>query len=263
VVSSGTGDPVLFVHGSAGALDEFESQVERLSGRFRTIVYSRRFHPPNPPPHTGDRYTIGEHAADLIAILEGVKSPAHVVGASYGAYVALFAALERPALMRSLVLCEPPVLPLLQETSAGEEEYRRFQREALMPARAAFARGEDGEGVGAFLDGILGRRGAFDALTPPVRRRLLRFAAELRLEFSTPPESYMPMPPAARVRALPTPMLLLTGERSPVMFRMIADALARMLPGVQRIAIPDAGHAMHISNPEYFNACIERFFHLH
>ena len=55
-------------------------------------------------------------ADDLAALIRKLKlAPAHIVGVSYGAYVALFLAARHPELVRSLVLSEPPVLRWLPE----------------------------------------------------------------------------------------------------------------------------------------------------
>ena len=56
--------------------------------------------------------TASVHVADRGALVNELKAtPAHLVGNSYGAYIALALAVDSPELMRSLVLREPPSLP--------------------------------------------------------------------------------------------------------------------------------------------------------
>ena len=104
-----------------GICTRFRTQAQTFATRFRVIAYSRRFYPPNAPPRAQDVNALSTHVADLRALIKELKAtPAHLVGYSYGAYVALALAVDHPELVRSLVLGEPPVLPLLSRTAVGE-----------------------------------------------------------------------------------------------------------------------------------------------
>jgi len=56
------------------------------------------------------------NVADLVELI--IKrlnlGPAHIIGHSYGAFIALYLAFEHPDLVKTLVLGEPPVLSLLE-----------------------------------------------------------------------------------------------------------------------------------------------------
>ena len=43
----GSGDPVLFVHGSSSDLRTWERQIPAIGAQFRAIAYSRRYARPN------------------------------------------------------------------------------------------------------------------------------------------------------------------------------------------------------------------------
>src|SRR5215204_4516236 len=114
----GEGEPIVFVHGTLGDLNVFRTQAQTFATRFRVISYSRRYHAPNAPPRAQDVYPLSAHVADLGALVKELKAtPAHVVASSYGAYIALALAVDHPELVRSLVLGEPPILPLLSRTA--------------------------------------------------------------------------------------------------------------------------------------------------
>ena len=187
-VEQGRGDPVIFVHGSLGDYRLWGAQMAPFGERYRAIAYSRCYHWPNAQP--GDRvtYAVAQHAADLSALIESLGlAPAHVVGSSYGALTALTLAVERPALVRSLVLGEPPLLPWLAQQPDGGDLVEAFMATSFGPAAQAFARGEAEAGIRLFIDGVLGA-GAFEQRPPEARAAMLDNAAEMRTETTTPSE---------------------------------------------------------------------------
>ena len=134
----GKGEPLIFVHGTLGDLHTFQAQLQTFATSFRVIAYSRRFSPPNAPPRETDVNPLSNHVADLRALITQLKAtPAHLVGNSYGAFVALALAVDHPELVRSLVLGEPPVLSLLPpsqwEKARNRRHYGRHLRAAWRP----------------------------------------------------------------------------------------------------------------------------------
>jgi pimeloyl-ACP methyl ester carboxylesterase len=133
----GKGEPLVFVHGTLGDLHTFQAQLQTFATSFRVIAYSRRFSPPNAPARETDVNPLSNHVADLRALITQLKAtPAHLVGNSYGAYIALALSVDHPELVRSLVLGEPPVLSLLppsQWEKARNRDYGRHLRTAWRP----------------------------------------------------------------------------------------------------------------------------------
>jgi pimeloyl-ACP methyl ester carboxylesterase len=250
----------VFVHGTLGSMKDFPSQVELFSNSHRVITYSRRFHPPNPIEQSGDSYSLSVHAADLAELIQALDAaPACVIGSSYGGYVALCCAIRHPGLIQRLVLGEPPMLPLLKKTPAGVTAFHEFERDTLLPARAAFEGGNDALGVKMFFDGVSGRPGTFDLLPAPSRDKLMESAGVLRFELLTSPDEYMPVIPEDQIHATDVPVLLLTGQKSLHVFSMVTDELERQLPDTYRVAVPGAGHAMHLANPGFYNQVVREF----
>lgn len=259
-IEQGKGEPLVFVHGTLGSMNEFSAQFDFFSPACRVIAYSRRFHPPNPVVQSEDSYSLSVQAADLAEVIEALGiSPATVIGSSYGGYVALCCAIRHPGFIQRLVLGEPPMLPLLKKSHEGEIAFEEFEANALSPARAAFARGDDTLAVRKFFDGVSGRRGGFDLISAPSRERLMESAGTLRLELMAGPEEYMPIIPDDQIHSAQIPVLLLDGQRSPRMFSLITDELERLLPDTYRILIPGAGHAMHAANPGFYNSVVRDF----
>jgi len=258
-VMRGSGEPVVFVHGSLGSYRTFQRQFEALSSAFLVVAFSRRFHPPNDTPANPEPYALQVHVDHLAGLVKALRiGPARLVGSSYGAYVALALALQHPELVRSLVLGEPPVVGLLQNSSVGKTLRAAFEQRTLTPARAAFQEGNVENGVRRFIDGVLGD-GGFDRRPPDVRTQLVSAGAELRLELQTEEAKWM-MPLACdALGGVNRPVLLVTGERSVPMFHVITLELERCLNGEAHVMVPDADHAMHAANPAFYTDALLRF----
>ena len=257
----GKGEPLVFVHGGLGDLHTFQRQVQEFATSFRVIAYSRRFSPPNAPPREKDVNPFSNHVADLRALITQLKAtPAHLVGNSYGAYVALALAVDDPKLVRSLVLGEPGVLPLLPRTSVGKEVLQSFMTRVIGASRKAFEGGSLEDGVRAFMDGICVNPGCFDKF-PQARRTELaeKQGPELRSAFMTEPSAYTPPLDCGKLGKLRLPTLLATGERSPAIFLLITAELERCLEGESQVMVPNAGHGMHSDNPTFYNQTVLAF----
>lgn len=255
----GEGDPVVFIHGSTGDLTWAGPHAQFLAPQYRAISYSRRYHWPNDPPQEGDTYALQLHVDDLAALITELDlGPAHVIGHSYGGYVALAFALEHPKLVSSLVLGEPPVLPLLTRTSVGENLLNSFNRRALEPAREAYEQGEIKKGLSRFLNGVI-YPGWFEELPAEAQDEIVEKAGpQHRLELLT--ESSVVMPPITcdALSKFDHPTLLMTGEDSPAMFFLVTAELEKCLEGEVHIMVPEAGHAM-FYNTSFFNESVQTF----
>jgi pimeloyl-ACP methyl ester carboxylesterase len=260
-VERGEGVPVVFVHGS---VSDFRSWLEMLmpfAEQYRTLTYSRRGHYPNAWPADYTACVPEDDAADLAALIETLGLEAvHLVGHSYGGLVSLVLASRRPDLIRSLVLGEPPLLPLLAATPEGEALAAEFTANAWEPARSAFHRGDLESGVRLFLDGVIGE-GTFDRLPLPVRTVVMDNAQEMRVEVETPEKTFYSTLSCDDLERVRTPVLLLRGELSPPLFRRILDELARCLPMTEQAMIPGVSHDLW--NPPVFNETVLGFLGRH
>ncbi len=98
-IDQGKGVAVLFVHGGLDDYRVWQPQMAAFSQRYRVVAYSRRYNYPNPRVTPRTDYSARVDADDLAALIRKLKlGPAHIVGVSYGAYVALFLAERHPEL---------------------------------------------------------------------------------------------------------------------------------------------------------------------
>ena len=105
----GSGQPILFVHGSFGFGEEHWHEQRPLSSRWRLLFVDRCGH--GRSLDTG-RSGWKEQSEDIAELLGG---GAHLVGHSYGGTLALLAALRRPEAVQSLTLVEPNTFALARD----------------------------------------------------------------------------------------------------------------------------------------------------
>lgn len=171
-VEHGSGDLVVFVHGSISDLRTWQYQLEVFGTRFRAVAYSRRYHWPNLSIPEGVDYSMAAQVEDLAAVLRTLgPASAHLVGNSYGAFLCLLLTVKEPRLVRTLVLEEPPVLPLFVSVPPKPQQMlklllsrprtalsiMKFGASALGPAQKALQLGDLENAMRRLSHGVLGR----------------------------------------------------------------------------------------------------------
>jgi len=235
----GDGPAVVFVHGAALSRTVWAETVEALGDDVRTVAYDRRAYGDSgaPEPYTGT--TVGEQADDLTALVEAVGASGGVlVGHALGAMIALDVLLRVPGAARAAVLIDPPVLWL---SPHGPE--------AMGELRDAIELGVRDGGPGGAVDGYLGYVAGPDSLdligperTAAARGDARAFVADLAAG---------PSWTATRreLRAVSTPVSIVTGWRSSPVWQEATRALADLMPAAKLIEL-EAGHLAMLEQPE-------------
>jgi pimeloyl-ACP methyl ester carboxylesterase len=264
-IQQGKGQSVIFVHGAINDYRSWQFQIEPFSRKYCTISYSRRFAYPN--MSTGDARkdnTIEGSASDLAELIRKLDlAPAFVVGHSSGAFAALYCAYKNPDLIKSLVLGEPPVLPLLEKSHLESDVklLQEFRDNARKPAEEAFDRGEDERAVRIFLDGVMGKRNFFDLIPAQVRQIIMDNAKSLQGEI----EKGMPSSFSINdVKKISTPSLLVKGEFSARFLLRITEILSENMPNSEQATIPGVTHDLgRMTKAEIFNTKVMEFLAKH
>lgn len=260
-IGRGEGTPILLVHGTLGDYRTWDGQLEAFAEKHQLISYSRRYHYPNEWPQEATDFSVTIHARDLAAFIGALKlPPVHLVGHSYGAFIAFLVARDHPELVRSLTLGEPPVMSLLKSAPDGDALLTAFVTTSILPSAEAFKQGKDEEGVRLFVNGVLGED-SYEKLPPDVRKGMMDNARELEGETSS--KDLFPAITCEDVKKVKAPTLLLEGERSPKMFRVIHDMLDRCLVNKERAIIPAVSHGLPFENPKAFNEKVLAFIARH
>lgn len=266
---SGDGQPIVLVHGSASDHRTWEQQVAAFSTKYRVISYSRRYHWPNQPIAEGTEYAMSDHVGDLEQLMRSLDiSQAHIIGHSYGAYLALMVAIRNPSLVGRLVLAEPPVIPLFTSFPPKPHEILKllvtrprtalpiikFAAMGLGPAASAARKDDMDTAITYFGKAVLGSS-AFDGLSQ-TRLEQVRINSSKSELLS---ESFMTKLEETEVADIKSPTLLVTGEQSPALFHRLADRLTELIPSAQRVDVPNSSHIMHEDNAAAFNHAILSF----
>jgi pimeloyl-ACP methyl ester carboxylesterase len=228
----------VFVHGAMTSSAQTWSKQMPLSDRWTLVLPDRRGYEPNPPE---DRSDFEVDAADIAVVL---GDGAHLVGHSYGAVGAMFAAASRPDAVWSLTVIEPPAHCLARGNPDVEAQIAGFHdRHERLTEPEAFMRGFL-EALGAPTDNV-------PSPLPADLERRVRILMSERRPWDAPL-------PVETLRAAAFPMLVVSGGHNPT-FEMLCDRLADAVGGATRVAIAGAGHVVQRTG-ERFNETLERFF---
>jgi pimeloyl-ACP methyl ester carboxylesterase len=233
----GAGPRVVLVHGSiVGAASTWQRQLV-LADAWTLVV-------PNRPGFGASRpLARGDFEAEAPAIAELLADGAHLVGHSYGAVIALYAAALRPHAIRSLTISEPGCMRVAAGVSEVDAQLAAGE---LLYEHAGELEPLD------FLRAFRGGVGSTRATPDELEGELLR-GAELCMRERPPWEAD---PPLDRLREAPFAKLVISGGHSPV-FEAVCDAIAERL-GARRETIAGRGHTIPATGTPY-NELLDSF----
>ncbi len=246
VFTSGTGPPLVLVHGTAGDHTTFRVVGPMLATRRTVHAIDRRGR-----GASGDAvpYAIEREYDDLAAVAravaEGTGEPVEVVGHSYGGRCALGAALRSDAIAR--VVCyegAPPPADVSYQPDGLEAELRR-----LLEA------GEADELYATFMTRVVGMPPAELAAYrgDPIWPVRVATAATIVRELAA---ERTPTAGLGVLGAVRQPVLQILGGESLPVFARATAALDDRLANGRVVVIPGARHAAHHTHPAAFVAAV-------
>jgi pimeloyl-ACP methyl ester carboxylesterase len=239
---SGSGRPLVLVHGTSVERSSFRFVEPLLTDRFTLYSVDRRGR--GESGDSTDGYAIEQEFADIAAVVDSLAEPADLLGHSYGATVALGAArLARN--VRRLILYEPaPGVP-------------QVDPELLARLDALLAEGERERLLSVFLTELGLDPDALEQLraSPTWGLRLATahtIPRELRAE-----EGYRP--DSAAFASLAVPALLLLGSESPQWAKNGTEVVQSVLPDTRVAVLQGEGHIALMTAPELVAGEVARF----
>jgi pimeloyl-ACP methyl ester carboxylesterase len=255
--SGGDGDAMLLLHGG-GLADWFTPLAANptLRGN-RVIRLVRAGYTDAPVP---DRLTVNDHSEHAAALLRHLgAAPAHVVAHSSGCTVALQLTIAHPGLVRTLSLCEPPLVAALADPDDHELLRTQFGP-AIGSAIAAISRGDLPTAFDTFMTLVCGasyRAVMTDTLGAAVVEDAVNRCRYLFTQES-PAINAWTFEPAALTHLRPPVLLIQGGASPPPVHRLIAH-LAALIPNTTTATIADANHLLPLTEPTELGRVVDNF----
>ena len=250
----GAGVPLLLLHGFMGRGSSWGGHLAAFAREFRVVVVDLPGHGRSGTPSDPARASV-ERSADALAEILAREhcAPAHVLGYSLGARIAMRLAATHPAAVRRLVL-ESPSAGLATETERAARRAADAGRAARLERHgiAAFVEEWEREPVLATLRDL--PAAAAERLRAERRRnRPAGLAASLRGAGQGSME-----PLHARLAAIRAPTLVVAGALDPV-GRARAESVAAGIRGARLEIVEGAGHRPHLESPAAFRSLVMSF----
>ena len=257
--------PVIFIHGGLDDYRCWQFQVDLFSRKHHTISYSRRFAYPNKwIGNVAQDNTVEDNAKDLEELIRRLElAPAHLVGASYGAFIALYCVSKNPELAKTMVLNEPPIFQFLARSHLKDdaELLQRFIARVQRPSQDAFKRGDFEKGVQVFMDTIMNMENFFENLPEEGKHYLMDNAKSLESELESAMSTSFTIEDVKQITRIP--ILLVNGELSPKLFLRTVDILSKNMPNnTEQIVIPNISHD-DFKSGNIFTSKVMEFFARH
>jgi len=244
-VEQGHGEVVLFIHGANGDWRTWDELRPIIAARYRFVSVSRRYHQPNPWPGDGTDYSVQLHVNDVAAFISALGvGKVHVVGGSYGGIVALYLALQRPDLLRSVTASEAW---MISDNTPSAKEAIASWREAVHQMSDAIERGDETKASVLLWNAVNDDRFSFDRAPAPGQQRWLANAKTwpLVLNGTSPPAVT-----CEQLGDLRVPALILQSEYARPPFLQANKRLLECLPpGTNTALVPGAPHIWYSVNP--------------
>jgi pimeloyl-ACP methyl ester carboxylesterase len=246
--ASGSGRPLLLIHGYPLNRSLWRPQLDTLTDAARVIAPDLRGHGES---NASDQpYSVDTLADDLVELLDelGLAGPVVVAGLSMGGYVALAFYRRHQDRVAGLILAAT-------RAGADSEAGKANRDKAMAQARE--------QGVGAIADSMLPKM-----LAPETYQSHPALAQQVRhMLASTPLEGVLGDLTAMRDRPDSTellgsilePVLVIHGQEDQLIPPSEAEAAFARLPNARLALLPRAGHLLNLEQPEAFDAEVRTF----
>ena len=251
---AGAGPGVVCTHSNASTSAQWRGLMDLLAPNFRVFAPDS-YDSGKSPQWPSDRViNLRDEVALIEPVLTKAGSPLALVGHSYGAAVALIAALANPARVRAMALYEPTLFALLDAERPGPNEAEGI-RSAVVDAGISLDAGNQDAAAERFIDYWMGS-GSWqqtpEQRKPPIAASVTNVRRWSYALFNEPT-------PLETFRSLNVPILYMIGKRSTPSAHGVARLLVSALPRVEVVEFENLGHMGPVTHPDPVNEVIARF----
>ncbi|GAA3932656.1 alpha/beta hydrolase [Actinomadura viridis] len=251
-LDTGTGRPVVLLHGGFVDHGMWDDQIAALASRHRVIAPDARGH--GRSANATEPFRFADDVAALLRHLD--TGPAVLVGISMGAATAVDTALEHPELVGAVVV-----------GGAGTSEpyfTDPWTTQALGAWHSAMAAGDMDASVEAFLTlGAAGPHRALGDLDPEVVDRLRTMAARTMAKHAgeaPAPDLITPVRDTwERAAKIDVPVLAVNGAVDSPDHIGMAERLARTVADGRSVSIDGTAHYPNMERPDTYNEILGDF----
>ena len=241
-IESGTGDPVICIHGHGLNRDMWRHLIPQLSQRYRAIIYELRgMGKSEAPGRRGVTYTNEDHGRDLEEFLDALNiDRAAIVAHAFGSFVAMRVAIDRPERISSMIFAN---------ASAKLEA-------PSLAAMAGWAATTEEHGLESLLDGAMTRW--FLEEVHRERPEVIQFYREM--VGANPPMGYAAncrgmaqLDLRAELNKVQCPTLVLAGKEDHSTPPKHSEIIAAAIPNARLVVVPNTSHMVPEEQAEEFN----------
>jgi 3-oxoadipate enol-lactonase len=244
---TGTGTPIVFLHGFTGDHRNWDPQVKFFSKKFKVITYDARGHGQSAMPDSIS-YSYSEDLAGLMDYLKIEKVV--VVGLSMGGAPAFYYAYSHPEKVSALVLAEGG--PSISDTTIMSSKilnnyfrnfsnvYNVYRKEGIEKARA----------VWLTIDPI--KNAAENPLSRDLIKAMINDYSGWHWHNRDPQKSNPDGTPDLMGK-LKTPTLIITGDLSHAAIKQLVAAQNKYIPNSKKVVLRNSNHMLNLENPDQFN----------
>lgn len=243
-----TRETVVCLHSSMSHGGQWRALASRLHGEFDVVA-------PNLLGYSGaghrfDQLRLEDEVDAVMAQIESVQGPLHLVGHSFGGAVALRLATLYPERVVSLTVYEPVWFSLLFDNGLGGDDIPEIGRiQKLLGADSPF---EQTRGAQEFINYWAGGDG-WSCIPPEQQDRFISLSSKVAAEFG----ALMAAGPATKELAgLNIPLRLLCGTHTRQSASDISELLAEILPTVEYFRLPGLAHMAPVTHADDVNPLI-------
>ena len=247
------GPPLLFLHGITERWQTFLPLIAHLTTRWQIYALDLRGH--GQSGRVKNSYAITDYAGDILCFLESqINQPAVILGHSLGALISIHIAANRPKLVKSLILIDPPLhlqhTPLKDIPNSPYEAFRQIV-EIIQTSQSSHA----------IEQGLIKLFPEANLETHQARAEVLSQLDPDALAISLENQHLAGLNLDTFLTQIECPILLIQGnpKLGAALFDEDINRALTLLRHGASVSIPDGGHMLQHSHPEAIANALNNF----